>query len=41
MILDVERAWGKSPGWFSSLDEETQTKLLGWWKVKNEHQANP
>ncbi len=39
MILDIERAWSREPGWFNTLDSETKTRLLAWWKVNNEIQA--
>ena len=33
MILEIERAWGKAPGWFCTLDPETQADLFGWQRV--------
>lgn len=33
MILEIERLWGKSPGWFSTLEERERTRLIAWYRV--------
>ena len=34
-ILKIERAWGKEPGWFASLDRDRQIQLLALQRVEN------
>lgn len=33
MILEIERAWNREPGWFVDLDGDRQARLLAWWNV--------
>lgn len=35
MILEIERAWGKDPGWFETLDRGRQIDLLAWNRHRN------
>jgi len=37
VILDIECAWSREPGWFQTLDAKQQTRLLSWWRIKHEH----
>ena len=32
-ILDLERLWGRPPGWFYSQSKSSQADLLGWYRV--------
>jgi hypothetical protein len=34
MILEVERLWGQTPGWFHQQPRETQAVLLAWYRVR-------
>ncbi len=33
MILEIERAWNREPGWFVGLDGGRQEQLIAWWNV--------
>jgi hypothetical protein len=33
-VLDIERSWGKWPGWFATLDVEDQALLLADRKIE-------
>ena len=35
MILQIERSWGKHPGWFDELEPHQQERLLGEWLAEN------
>ena len=32
-ILEIERAWGKDPGWFLTLPRDDKAKLLAFQRV--------
>lgn len=34
MILEIEREWHQTPGWYATLDHSVQTLLMGWYRVK-------
>jgi len=31
--MEVERLWGKEPGWFSTLDRDSQVRLFAHFRV--------
>lgn len=33
MILDIEKNWGQCPGWFISLERETQIDLIAHYRL--------
>ena len=35
LILKIERYWGKTPGWFKTLDAETQSDLIAAYNVEH------
>lgn len=35
MALAIEREWGKSPGWFASLDVDDHVRLIADWRVRH------
>jgi hypothetical protein len=32
VVLEIERDWLREPGWFATLDRETQRALLVHWR---------
>lgn len=34
LILEVERLWGKEPGWWRSLEREDRVQLLAWYQAR-------
>ena len=36
MILRIEKDWGKSPGWFNTLQKIDRVRLLADFRVSNE-----
>lgn len=32
-MIEIERAWGKYPGWFDEQPRSQQVRLLGWFRV--------
>lgn len=39
--LDIDREWGRDPGWFWTQDQETQARLYAHWKLRNCPQDMP
>lgn len=37
--LDIDRRWGREPGWFASLSRETKAELLAYRRVCIEVQS--
>ena len=31
--MEIERQWGKAPGWFLTLEPETRSRLFAWWNI--------
>jgi len=39
--MDLARLWSRDPDWFYQQDRNTQTQLLGWWRVHRNPAGNP
>jgi hypothetical protein len=37
--MEIERLWGREPGWLDSQPVETQARLLAWYRVRLEPEA--
>ncbi len=40
-MIEIERAWGKEPGWFDTLPRPRQVQLLGWYRIHRNPTGNP
>lgn len=32
-MLEIERLWGKQPGWLRTQPRETRVQLLAWYRI--------
>ena len=37
VYLDIERAWGKPPGWLAELPRDDQAKLIAYHRVSHKY----
>lgn len=37
--MDIEREYGREPGWFDGLDREVRARLLAHWQIRHEPPA--
>ena len=35
-MMEIERQWGQTPGWFASQSRGAQIRLLAWLKVRRD-----
>jgi len=35
-VMEIERQWGQTPGWFASQSRGAQIRLLAWLKVRRD-----
>lgn len=32
--MEIERLWGREPGWFMTQDQTMKARLIAWWNVR-------
>ena len=40
-IKEIERSWGREPGWFSTLPRQERADLLAWQRVHHQPEKKP